>query len=62
MTLDDRIFLDYTKAVTTYIELGYTLTEDKRLLTETAEVVIRKIGANMWRATVYDYFSVDPIR
>lgn len=59
--MPDRIFTNYADAIATYIDMGYIITSNKRLISGNTEVIIRKIGTNLWRATEYECSDIDPI-
>ena len=52
MTLQDRIFFEYKEAVETYLRMGFEFAEGKRLVLNCMEVQIKKIGSNIWRASI----------
>lgn len=52
MTLQDRIFFNYQEAVETYLRIGFEFAEGKKLIMNCMEVQIKKIGSNIWRASV----------
>jgi hypothetical protein len=59
MLLEDRIFQDYEEAVNTYLEMGFRYTENKQLVLDKLEVSIRRIGHDIWRASIHDYIIID---
>jgi hypothetical protein len=52
MTLQDRIFFNYKEAVETYLRMGFEFVEGKRLILNCMEVHIKKIGSDIWRASI----------
>jgi hypothetical protein len=52
MSLQDRIFFDYKEAIETYLRMGFEFAEGKRLVMNCMEVRIKKIGEDIWRASV----------
>ena len=52
MKIQDRIFFDYKEAVDSYLRMGFEFAEGKRLVMNCMEVHIKKIGSNIWRASV----------
>lgn len=52
MSLQDRIFLDFKEAIETFLRMGFEFTENKRLVSNDLEVVIRSVGTNIWRTSV----------
>jgi hypothetical protein len=50
--LNDQIFFSYKELVDTYLRNDFRMTEEKRLVLNCMEVQIRKIGSNIWRASI----------
>lgn len=56
-SIEDSIFFNIKDAIEHFLRMGFELTEDKRLIRNNLEVVIKPIGSEIYRSSVYKRFT-----
>jgi hypothetical protein len=51
-SLEDRIFFNFKEAIDAYLRMEFEFIENKRLIRNDLEVIVRSIGTNIWRCSI----------
>jgi len=52
MNIQDQIFTNYKELIESFLRMDFEFTSDKRLILNSMEVKITKLGNSIWRTSV----------